>query len=225
MGEAIKLESDFAAAMQQLSSQAALAASPKAEAEAAADMSILIGAVHSLGQRVESLEESLFRRFENLQFEKIEGQLADICASDRVNQKLFDVLHAELISYRDNFVRDTLLKPFIRDLLVLFDGLTAIVEQSAQIAAEGEKEQSVAEVQAGENLKNMLHFLREILYRFEVTEIEPVEKVDRNLHRIIDFESAATAEEDGQIVRRLKRGFLWHDRVLRPEEVVAKRFK
>jgi molecular chaperone GrpE (heat shock protein) len=225
MGQAIKLETDFSAAMQELSAQAAHAAPAEQDAQAAADISILISAVHSLGQRVESLEESLFRKFETLHFEKIEGQLADICANDQVNQKLFDLLHQELISYRDNFVRDALQKPFIRDLLVLFDGLSAIVEQSGRLAAEGKKRPSPAETQARENLSNMLHFLLEILHRLEVTEMEEKEKVDRNLHRVITIEPAESEEEDGLIVRRLKRGFLWHDLVLRPEEVVAKRFK
>ncbi|HEX4667793.1 MAG TPA: nucleotide exchange factor GrpE [Chthoniobacterales bacterium] len=225
MGPAIKLESDFSAAMQELSAEAAQAAPAKPNAQATADISILISAVHSLGQRVESLEESLFRKFETLHFEKVEGQLSEICANDRVNQKLFDSLHQELISYRDNFVRDALQKPFIRDLLVLFDGLSAIVEHSERLAAEGKKRASAAETQGRENLSNMLHFLVEILHRLEVTEMAEKEKVDRNLHRVITIEPAESEEEDGVIVRRLKRGFLWHDLVLRPEEVVAKRLK
>jgi molecular chaperone GrpE (heat shock protein) len=58
----------------------------------------------------------------------------------------------------------------------------------------------------------------------EVSEIEPKEMVDPAIHRVISFEPADFAEEDGQIVMRVKRGFLWRDQVLRPEEVVAKRF-
>ena len=122
-------------------------------------------------------------------------------------------------------MRDALQKPFVRDLLVLFDGLSAIVEHSERLAGEGKKRASAAETQARENLSNMLHFLVEILHRLEVTEMAEKEKVDRNLHRVITIEPAESEEEDGLIVRRLKRGFLWHDRVLRPEEVVAKRFK
>ena len=58
----------------------------------------------------------------------------------------------------------------------------------------------------------------------EVSEIEPKETVDRAIHRVISFEPADFAEEDGRIIMRVKRGFLWRDQVLRPEEVVAKRF-
>ena len=49
--------------------------------------------------------------------------------SETVNQKLFDSLHEELISYRDNFMRDALQKPFIRELLVLFDDLSRLAAQ------------------------------------------------------------------------------------------------
>ncbi len=57
-----------------------------------------------------------------------------------------------------------------------------------------------------------------------VSEIEPREMVDRALHRVVSFEPAEFAEDEGRIVLRVKRGFLWRDQVLRPEEVVAKRF-
>ena len=37
----------------------------------------------------------------------LEEQLAAIRDTEKVNQKLFDSLHQELVSYRDNFVRDS----------------------------------------------------------------------------------------------------------------------
>ena len=58
-----------------------------------------------------------------------------------------------------------------------------------------------------------------------MNEIELKETVDRSLHRVISYEPAESAEEDGRIVKRLKRGFIWQGRVLRAEEVVAKRFQ
>ena len=192
------------------------------EASSALGISALISAVHSLGQRVETLEESVMRKFEGLQFRKLEEQLAAIRDTENVNQKLFDSLHQELISYRDNFVRDSLQKPFIRDLLVLFDDLSAITWQFEQATAEEEIRPD--KVQARDNLNNMLHFLLEILHRLEVTEVEQLAVVDRILHRVIGYVAAETAEEDGRIVKRVKQGFTWHGQILRPEEVIAQRF-
>ncbi len=218
MNEMTEIETDFAAAMQQLSAQA----SGRDDARIASGISVLISGIHSLGQRMEALEESMVRKFESLHFAKLEQQLAAIRDSETVNQKLFDSLHQELLSYRDNFVRDSLQKPFIRDLLVLFDDLSRIL---AQASTATEAETASMTPQLRDNLENTLHFLVEILHRLEVTEIEQIETVDRTLHRVVSVEPAGTAEEDGRIVARVKRGFLWREKVLRPEEIVVRRFR
>jgi molecular chaperone GrpE (heat shock protein) len=224
MSQALEAESDdFAAAMHELSAEAVAPPPRRPEPETPSAMTALIGAVYSLNQRLEALEESILRKLEPAQFQKIEEQLAAIRDSESVNQKLFDSLHQELISYRDNFVRDALQKPFIRDLLVLFDDLSALAGQVGAVAeGEGSGEE---QARSHDNLNNILHFLLEILHRLEVNEIELQDTVDRNLHRVISFEPAESAEEDGRIVKRLKRGFTWHDRLLRAEEVIAKRFQ
>src|SRR5437667_186551 len=53
--------------------------------------------------------------------------------------------------------------------------------------------------------------------------IEPPERVDRACHRVISYEPADFPEEDGAIVMRVKRGFVWRGKLIRPEEVIAKR--
>ena len=78
--------------------------------------------------------------------------------------------------------------------------------------------------QWSENLQNAIHSLVEIIHRMEVTEMEPKEIVDRAFHQVVSYEPADFAEDDGRIVMRVKRGFIWRGKVLRPEEVVAKRF-
>ena len=206
--------------MHELSAEAVKPPSRRNEPEPSA-MTALIGAVYSLNQRMEELEESILRKFETIHFERIEEQLAVIRDSETVNQKLFDSLHQELISYRDNFVRDALQKPFIRDLLVLFDDLSALAGQMS--AAMNDETNGAEQARAHENLTNIVHFVIEILHRLEVTEMESKEVVDRTLHRVISFEPAESAEEDGRIVKRLKRGFMWQGRVLRAEEVIVKR--
>jgi molecular chaperone GrpE (heat shock protein) len=227
MSQAFEIEADFAAVMQQLSAEAAIPPSAKEESSgvtpSGAEILELTSAVCLLSQRIEVLEGSFVRKFEALQFQKLEEQLAAIRDTETVNQKLFDSLHKELLSYRDNFVRESLQKPFIRDLLILFDDLSAIAGQFEDAAAADDAGSEGA--QSSVNLKNTLHFLLEILHRLEVTEIEPKETVDRTLHRVISYEVADSAEEDGRIVRRVRTGFTWHDRVLRPEEVIAYQFQ
>lgn len=202
-----EIETDFAAVMQELSVQAA----SKDEDRIASGISVLISGIHSLGQRLEALEETVVRKLERTQFQRIEQQLAAIRESESVNQKLFDSLHSELISYRDNFVRDALQKPFIRDLLLLFDDLSKITEQAEA-------------PQLRANLENVLHFVIEICHRLEVTEVEPRDFVDRTLHRVVAVEETEEPEENNRIVARRKKGFFWQGKLLRPEEVVVRRF-
>jgi len=240
MSHSIEIGADFAAVMQELSAQAAGAPvreeGPRALAQTAPGFTDLLNAVQLLGQRIEGLEDSVTQKFEALQcardgaatdsaqqLQKLDEHLTAIRGSETVSQQLFDSLHQELISYRDNFVRDSLQKPFIRDLLVLFDDLSAIAGQIEKTTA-GESSRS-ARARSRDNLGNTLHFLLEILHRLEVNEIEPKEIVDLKLHSVISYEPADCHAEDGRIVRRVKRGFTWRGRVLRPEEVIAKRFQ
>ena len=218
MSEVTEIATGFSAAMSDLSAQA----SGNEESRVASGISVLISGIHALGQRVDALEEMIVRQFEGLHFQKIEQQLAAIRDTESVNQKLFDSLHAELISYRDNFVRDSLQKPFIRDLLGLFDDLARLALET-RTNAEGEGASEAAK-HLRDNVENTLHSLVEILHRLEVTEIEEKETIDRTLHRVISVEKTDAAEEDGRIVARLKRGFVWRDKVLRPEEVIVRRF-
>jgi len=191
---------------------------------------------HLLNNRIQSLETSISARLEELatsmqktsdlslaqQFQKVDEQLTAIRSTENVNQKLFDSLHDELLKYRDNFLHESLQKPFIHDLVHLFDDLTSLSQQLQSAAEEKGKRSHVA--QWRDNLENGVHSLLEILHRFEVKEIDARERVDRALHKVISFEPANYPEEDGCIVMRVKRGFLWRGKLIRPEEVIAKRY-
>ena len=158
----------------------------------------------------------------NDHFKRIDEQLTSIRSSENVNQKLFDSLHSELLKYRDNFLHESLQKPFIHDLVYLYDHLNGLCDQLSTAAEEEGRRTRVS--QWRDNLENAIHSLVEILHRFEVKEIEPRERVDRTYHRVLSFEPADFPEEDGSIVMRVKRGFVWRGKLIRPEEVIAKRF-
>ncbi len=234
MSKAIRTEEDFAVAMQQLSAEA----EKTLPGDGAEQEEILVGEEQS-AERPEfrhDFENAVLKRLEELaatmtqakgngfaqQFQKIDEQLAAIRTNESVNQKLFDSLHAELLKYRDNFLHESLQKPFIHDLVYLYDHLNSLCEQLRIAAQEKGKRGYVA--QWRDNLENAIHSLVEILHRFEVVEIEPAERVDRSYHRVISYEPADFPEEDGCIVMRVKRGFFWRGKLIRPEEVIAKRY-
>ena len=229
----IKIADEFASTMQQLSAEAEKTL-PREEGNSNAEQfAQILEEFRALNGRLKNFEETVARRFEKLegaekpdvaeQFRKMDEHMEAIRNTETVNQRLFDSLHEELIKYRDNFLHESLQKPFIRDLIILFDDLSAISSQ-LQTAAEGGDSKRGMLGQWHANLENAIHSLTEILHRMEVSEIEPKEMVDRAFHRVVSYEPADFEQDEGRIVMRVKRGFLWRDQVLRPEEVVAKRF-
>jgi len=244
MSSVVQAGDEFATAMQQLSAEAEkslpLDTAPAGEqSPSPSDQSLaqLLQELSLLSGRMQTVESALTQRMEQLaktlspaeqinimvsRFEKIDEQLVSIRSTESVNQKLFDSLHAELRAYRDNFLHDSLQKPFIHDLVLLFDHLTSLHEQLRTAAQEKGKRSQVC--QWRDHLENAIASLVEVLHRLDVKEIEPRETVDRALHRVVSFEPADYPEEDGRIVMRVRRGFLWRGKLIRPEEVIAKRF-
>jgi molecular chaperone GrpE (heat shock protein) len=237
----VKVTDEFAAAMQKLSAEAEKSLPPHlgvvgGDSHQENGASISAKDFRALTNRLENLENLLIRKIDNLaatpalksadiadRLQNIEQQLLSVRSTEGVSQQLFDSLHDELLKYRDNFLHESLQKPFIHDLVHLFDDLTRLSEQLRNAAATDAQHCGHA-AQWSDNLENALHSLMEILHRFDVKEIEPRETVDRTLHRVVSFEPANFPEEDGRIVMRVKRGFFWRGKLVRPEEVIAKRF-
>ena len=240
MGKGAETKDEFAAVMKLLSAEAektppADAPENGENASSKTGTAEILNVFHLLNDRIQRLETALGDRIDQLansspqpsadllqQFQKVDEQLSAIRSTESVNQRLFDSLHEELLKYRDNFLHESLQKPFIHDLVHLFDDLTSLSSQ-LQSAAEAEGKRGPV-AQWHDNLENAVLSLLEILHRFEVKEIEPGEKVDRALHKVLSYEPADYAEEDGRIVMRVKRGFLWRGKLIRAEEVIAKRF-
>jgi molecular chaperone GrpE (heat shock protein) len=231
-------QQDFAVAMQQLSAEAEKIlpvgqnnSLPEVRdpEQASQQLDVFIDRLHGLENSVLNRLEQIAAQMEASratafaeQFRKIDEQLASIRSTESVNQQLFDSLHAELLKYRDNFLHESLQKPFIHDLVYLYDHLNGLCDQLSNVAQEKGKRSRVS--QWRDNLENAIHSLVEILHRFDVKEIEPRERVDRACHRVINYEPADFPEEDGTIVMRVKRGFVWRGKLIRPEEVIAKRY-
>ncbi len=231
----IELPEEFASAMQQLVAEAEKTF-PPSDADHDSDFAAQTGEqLAAVEGRLVAIEQMLAEKFTQLtatpsegsevtsQLRKIDDHLTALRNTESVNHRLFNTLHQELKTYRDNFLRDSLQKPFIRDLIVLFDDLSSLSAQMQNAAPSGELRPAKLG-QWCDNLDNGLHSLIEIMNRMEVMEIEPKDTVDLTLHKVVTYEPADFAEEDGRIVMRVRRGFTWRDQVLRPEEVVAKRF-
>src|ERR1700682_40394 len=202
MANETKAPDEFAAAMQQLSAEAEQAVAPNETEQSSrpSDAGELLREFRALNAHVQRVETALSKQIEQLgamiplsepvdlaeHFQKIDEQLAAIRTSEGVNQRLYDSLHEELLKYRDNFLHESLQKPFIHDLILLFDDLSGLSEQ-LRTAAKGQRD-SVA--QWRDNLENAIHSLVEIFHRLDVKEIEPQESVEHALYFVGSFAAA-----------------------------------
>ena len=136
----IKITDEFASAMQQLSAEAEKilpendSGRPAGQRAVRADSE---GEFRVLNGRMTSFEEAVLGRLEKLenaekndfaeQLRRMDEHMVALRNTESVNQRLFDSLHQELIKYRDNFLHESLQKPFIRDLVILFDDLSGLL--------------------------------------------------------------------------------------------------
>jgi molecular chaperone GrpE (heat shock protein) len=76
------------------------------------------------------------------------------------------------------------------------------------------------------NIEHNCEFIVEVLARLEVVML-PVGsgKLDKHTQRAVAVEIAEDPDDDGLILRSVKRGFTWKDRVVRAEEVIIKKWK
>ena len=75
-------------------------------------------------------------------------------------------------------------------------------------------------------MENQVHHMTEVFLRLDVTlsKTSPNEPVDKKIHRILSFEPATSPAGDGLVVRSVNSGFFWRERVVRAEEIIARRW-
>ena len=154
---------------------------------------------------------------------------------NEINQQLFDALHQELKGYKDGFILEVLQKPLVRDLITLYDDLSGIYMQMESFLTALDLDAQTASVPAPvlthlkttrTNLDHVRQFQVEIMARMEVNLTEPgTGKLNKTTQRAVSVELADNESEDGDIARSVKPGFMWRERIVRPEEVVIKKWK
>jgi molecular chaperone GrpE (heat shock protein) len=151
-----------------------------------------------------------------------------------LNQSMFSALHQELKGYKDGFLLESVHRPLIRDLVSLFDDITTIQRQVTSTVSDPDfNTKAAVVVRMGERLRaiemNLIHnleFIAEVLNRLDVTLMDPHGgKLDKRTQRAVALEVAESPEQDAEVIRVVKRGFLWKDRILRAEEVVIKKWQ
>jgi hypothetical protein len=152
-----------------------------------------------------------------------------------LNRAMFDALHAELKSYKDAFLLESLLRPVIRDLIMLFDDISEVHRQLHVALATHEKRGGLC---GGElilfesvlapvgHLEHNRDVILEILERLDVTRVPSnTGKLDKRVQKAVSVELVEDPEQDQQVVKIVKAGFQWKERLIRPEEVIIKKWQ
>lgn len=138
---------------------------------------------------------------------------------DAVKEKAFDKLYEEMRRQKEGSDSlDRAVKPVLSDLLLLYDSMK---EFEAPLI-----NQPINDGKLLKDFRYILEELLEILYRQEVLPIEENTSAPFNskIHKATKTENAESKDDDFKIIKIVRSGFLWRDRLLRSQEVVIKRF-
>lgn len=223
---------DFEREMKNLAQEAQLGLKPKAAKQPEPNgiqqaIKPLVLGIEALSRATAANTQALLRLEElaksQAELPQIMGAVqAEMEQRSGLNQTMFNALHEEFKVNKDAFLFEALQKPIVRELITIFDDLSEIHRQMLVAAdTEGDRFRNLAN-----SVGHIAEALVEAMVRFEVKRIPDSKgKLDKHRHRAVAVEVAENVAADGDIVATVRPGFVWRDRVLRPEEVVIKKYK
>jgi molecular chaperone GrpE (heat shock protein) len=179
---------------------------------------MLFNTKNELLQTIQKMQNSLLL----MKFETEEGitKLSDLfkekVSNDCVKDKAFEELYTQLNGYKSNFIYSAI-KPFVHDLLLLFDRVESEIEHHGEPGKE--------------NCAKLTSFrdeLLEILYRNDIVPMDKTAEGEKfNPEKSNAVDKAETEDEnlDNTVNKVLKAGFRRGKSVLRPELVMINKFK
>jgi molecular chaperone GrpE len=142
--------------------------------------------------------------------EKIQADIERLLTKDNMQEKMFDSLHQQLSFYRQDFINQTK-KPLLLSIILIMDRLKVRMDQ--------------VEPAARQELEYFKQDLADLLYREGVEPFKNVPEIfDKKIQRALGGEPTSVLEDDQKIARVCREGYLWDDRILRPQEVIVKRY-
>jgi molecular chaperone GrpE (heat shock protein) len=148
--------------------------------------------------------------------------LLEIGDRESSQEKVFDLLHSELSSYKNDFIYEHL-KPVVRQLLFLFDSLEQFETEITQYQRPDQDERR-AELSPRLVRENIHYFREQLVEALRICEVtlmdEPQGAFDPKLHKAIDV-VAVPAAQDNTIQRVVRSGWYLNGQLLRPAEVVV----
>ncbi|MFC7443332.1 nucleotide exchange factor GrpE [Laceyella putida] len=136
---------------------------------------------------------------------------------DKTKEAAFDRLYKEMEELKQDQELNQL-RPLYIDLILLIDRMNTIYNDKLDT---GHKNPELVGI-----LQTLSHEVLEILYRRGVELIvAPSNKFDPRIQQVVEVIPTKNPAEDGQVVHMVRHGFKYKDVVLRPEEVVIKKYQ
>jgi molecular chaperone GrpE len=179
---------------------------------------MLFNTKNELLQTIQKIQNSLLL----MKFETEEGisKLSDLfkekVSNDCVKDKAFEELYNQLDAYKVNFIYSAI-KPFIQDLLLLYDRVESEIESHS---SPGQEDCA--------KLSSFRDELLEILYRNDITLMQKTaegEKFNPEISNAVDRAETDDENLDNTVKKVLKAGFKKGKSVLRPELVMIYKYK
>ena len=138
---------------------------------------------------------------------------------DESKQQTIDALHKELQLHREG-LHFRLLRPIFLDLIGMYSDLNELLKH-----ADRDTPFSATEARQLRNLQSFQGSIEEILYRNGVeTYAEDGDKFVAQRQRSVKIIETDRSDLDGMIAESVRKGFMYDNRVLRPEAVVVYKF-
>lgn len=150
--------------------------------------------------------------------QNVKEMIHDRLEYDAGKEKAFDKLYEEMRRQREQSdALDRSVRPLFLDLLLLYDSMKRF--DSWLTKQEGFDHEPVRS-----QFNYLEDELTEVLYRQDVVPMDDSDAFNAKMHKAIKTENAETQEQDFQILSVARTGFFWRDKVLRPQEVIIRRF-
>jgi molecular chaperone GrpE (heat shock protein) len=148
---------------------------------------------------------------------RLNSVIADRLTYDSTKEKAFDQLYADLENLKRDKEFDNL-RPLFTDLILFYDRIKNIEEGLS-------KENSDIKSSFASTIESISTELIEILERRDIKIIHSSSSAfDPKIQKAIDVHSTNNEEMNNKVIKIVRKGFMYRDRILRPEEVIIEKF-
>lgn len=205
-------------------------ATPPSQANAESDPTLDAAGAPTLDpERVDTVPEEVRAELEGIQetLARIVGGLNDLQTSfdsklkyDASKERMVDMLHKELQAYRDD-LHFKILRPLFVDLIHMHDDIASLLKHrdAESMLSESERSLKQSVLTFQDTIEDILERNGVTLYTEDGAAFVPQRQ------RALKTVETADAERDSQIAERVRKGFEYAGRVLRPEIVFIFKFK